>query len=463
MAKTKTKNKTLTEEERLTEALVPESDQPYTVPDNWVWTRLGIVAKWGSGGTPSRKNSDYYGGDIFWIKTGELNNTFIHNTEEKITELALEESSAKIFPKNTIVIAMYGATIGKVAIMAVPAATNQACACGVPSDALYFKFFFYYALSQKDSFIKKGKGGAQPNISQEIIKAHNIPLPPLPEQHRIIERIESLFQKLNRAKELVQSALDSFETRKATILHKAFTGELTAGWREENGVGMDSWENKPLKKVAKMRSGYAFDSKKFIGEGYQVIRMGNLYNGLLDTSRAPVFMSKESLDEVILEKFLVKKDDILLTLTGTKYKRDYGYAVLINFNEKLLVNQRILSLTPENVEPLFLLHYLRSDIFRDVFFSKETGGVNQGNVSSTFVCNIEICLPTKQEQQEIVRILDSLFEKEQRARELCNIIDKIELMKKTILARAFRGELGTNDPSEESSIKSLMRINRENE
>lgn len=125
--------------------------------------------------------------------------------------------------------------------------------------------------------------------------------------------------------------LDSFEDRKSFILHKAFIGELTKKWREENGVELDCWEEKPIKQVVKFRAGYAFDSKKFSSSGgYQVIRMGNLYNGVLDLSRNPIFMLPDLLESSIISKYLIRKGDIVLTLTGTKYKRDYGYAVLIN-------------------------------------------------------------------------------------------------------------------------------------
>ena len=136
---------------------------------------------------------------------------------------------------------MYGATIGKVGILGIEATTNQACACGVCSSAVDYKYLFYYAISQRDDFISKGKGGAQPNISQEIIKQHEIPLPPLAEQRRIVSYIESLFAKLDEAKEKAKEVVDGFETRKAAILHKAFSGELTAKWREENDVALTSW------------------------------------------------------------------------------------------------------------------------------------------------------------------------------------------------------------------------------
>ena len=210
MARGKKKEAALSPEERLQAALVPENEQPYKVPGNWCWTRMKNIAQWGSGGTPSRKISEYYNGNIPWVKTGELNNDYVFETEEHITQNAILHSSAKLFPVNAVVIAMYGATIGKVGILGVEATTNQACACGVSNLLANYKYLFYYAISQKDNFINKGKGGAQPNISQEIIKSHEFPLPPLPEQQRIVDRIESLFAKLDEAKQKAQDALDSF-------------------------------------------------------------------------------------------------------------------------------------------------------------------------------------------------------------------------------------------------------------
>ena len=457
------KKTALTIEERLQQALVPAEEQPYEVPENWVWVRLESVASWGSGGTPSRKHEEYYNGDILWIKTGELNNGWIYDTEEKITDEGLKKSSAKLFPPYSVLIAMYGATIGKVAILGVPATTNQACACAVCNQSLLYMYLFYYCISQKNVFIEKGKGGAQPNISQIILKQHPIPLPPLSEQQRIVERIEELFAKLDEAKERLQEVADSFAVRKAAILHKAFTGELTKQWRRENGVSDESWEEKKLNEICIARAGYAFNSKEFGSKGYQIIRMGNLYGGQLLLDRSPVFIDEQILDEKIIEKSIIQKGDILITLTGTKYKRDYGYAVLVTITGKMLLNQRILSLRPKNDNADFICYCLQTKEFRDVFFSNETGGVNQGNVSSKFVENISIKYPSLPEQHEIVRLIDDLLARERAAQQATEqALASIDLMKKSILARAFRGELGTNKASEASALELLRQVLAEN-
>lgn len=268
-------------------------------------------------------------------------------------------------------------------------------------------------------------------------------LPTLAEQQRIVNRIETMFAKLDQAQEKAQAVLDSFETRKSAILHKAFTGELTANWRKENGVADDSWEEKKISDCCIPRAGYAFDSKKFTTAGFQIIRMGNLYAGELDLSRNPVYYSENDLDDSIKKRAIIADGDILITLTGTKYKRDYGYAVRIDNPNDLLVNQRILCLTPKNeIKTNYLLYYLHSNMFKDIFFSNETGGVNQGNVSSKFVESISFKMPSLPEQQEIIRILDTVLEKESRAKEAAQtVLDQIALLKKSILARAFRGKI----------------------
>lgn len=143
------------------------------LPQGWFQTTLGIVADWGSGGTPARKEPSYYNGTVPWIKTGDLGPKFINDTSEYISELGVQHSSAKYFPKGSVAIAMYGATIGKTSILGIDATTNQACGVGFPVAGLTFsEYLYYFLLNEKDNFIAKGKGGAQPNISQTLIKEH---------------------------------------------------------------------------------------------------------------------------------------------------------------------------------------------------------------------------------------------------------------------------------------------------
>ena len=167
------------------------------IPKNWVWGKLGQIGKWQSGSTPSRLNKYYYGGNIHWLKTGDLNDGYVTNIPENITEKALNETSVKLNPQGSVLIAMYGATIGKIGILKFPATTNQACcACDV-FDGIEKEYLFYFLLSHREDFIKMGGGGAQPNISKEKIVNTYIPIPPQSEQKRIITVIRNTFSILD--------------------------------------------------------------------------------------------------------------------------------------------------------------------------------------------------------------------------------------------------------------------------
>lgn len=446
------KKETLTPEERLQAALVPESEQPYPVPGNWCWIRMENIAQWGSGGTPSRKIPEYYNGDIPWIKTGELNDDYIFETEEHITEEAISHSSAKLFPVNTVAIAMYGATIGKVGILGVTATTNQACACGVSNPSTNYKYLFYYARSQRDNFIKKGKGGAQPNISQEIIKSHEFPLPPLSEQQRIVDRIESLFAKLDEAKQKAQDALDSFETRKAAILHKAFTGELTARWRKEHGVGMESWEKKTIDDVFFVFSGKGFKEKEYSPNGIKLLRISNVtYDSLIwdDTKYLPNEYEK------IVPELLLNPTDIVLALNRPITNGKLKISVMNN-TEPVILYQRVACLRMrENYCVDFLRFSLESKDFL-CQIQNNLQGSDQPYINLPPLKKLTLQICSLDEQTEIVRILNNILAKERQAKEAAQgVLDQIDLIKKAILARAFCGELGTNDPSEESAVELL--------
>ena len=169
---------------------------PFEIPNSWTWARMGQVGDWGAGSTPQRGNQDYYGGNILWLKTGELNNDIVYDTEEKITQRAFQDCSLRMNKIGDVLIAMYGATIGKLAIVGKELTTNQAC-CGCTPYVVYNWYLFYFLMASRDSFIKKGEGGAQPNISRVKLVEHLIPLPPLNEQKRIVKRIETLFEQLH--------------------------------------------------------------------------------------------------------------------------------------------------------------------------------------------------------------------------------------------------------------------------
>lgn len=454
------KKTALTIEERLQQALVPAEEQPYEVPENWVWVRLESVASWGSGGTPSRKHEEYYNGDILWIKTGELNNGWIYDTEEKITDEGLKKSSAKLFPPYSVLIAMYGATIGKVAILGVPATTNQACACAVCNQSLLYMYLFYYCISQKNVFIEKGKGGAQPNISQIILKQHPIPLPPLSEQQRIVERIEELFAKLDEAKERLQEVADSFAVRKAAILHEAFTGELTKQWRLENGVSDESWEEKTLQDVCSMKitdgthkTPVYCDSEK----GVKFLSAKDITAEKICWDNIKYIVPE--LHEELYKRLAPQVDDVLLAKNGTT-----GVAAIVETDDIFDIYVTLAVLRPEKsiIYPLYLLKVVNSPLCKEQFAQHLTG-IGVPNLHLRDIKEVLIPLPTLPEQHEIVRLIDDLLARERSAQQATEqALASIDLMKKSILARAFRGELGTNKASEASALELLRQVLAEN-
>ena len=452
MAK-KTKDSNLSLEERLEQALIPNWNEPYKLPENWCWVYLtkGFAQCLDSFRKPvnASERSELQGDIPYYGATGQVGWINDYLTNEHLVLLGEDGAPFLDYEKNKAYIIK-----GK---------------AWVNNHAHILKSFYgedsnLYLMHYLNVFNYHGyvNGSTRLKLTQESMNSIPVPLAPIDEQQRIVSRIQSLFAKLDEAKEKAQEVVDGFETRKAAILHKAFSGELTAKWREENGVSKNAWTTRKINQVCNPRAGYAFDSKKFTNAGYQIIRMGNLYGGILDLSRNPVFTSAADIDDAILKRSLVNDGDILITLTGTKYKRDYGYAVCIRNPHNLLVNQRILCLSPKlnEITTDYLLYYLQSDIFRDVFFSNETGGVNQGNVSSKFVENIQFDVPSYREQEEIGYILRSILEKQYQAKEVAEtVITQIDSMKKAILASAFRGKLGTNDPTEESAkalIKQLL-------
>jgi type I restriction enzyme S subunit len=208
------------------------------LPPGWTVTTLGTVGRWGSGGTPKTSDRSYYGGAIPWVKSGDLNDGPLFKTEDKITEAGLANSAAKLLEPGALLIALYGATIGRVAVNQIACATNQAVAhCAPHARVTTVDYLFWFTLASRAELRELGHGGAQPNISQAILKAFPIPLPPLPEQRRIVARIEALFARIRRARADLERitplvkresarALPLLDRLEQSILTRAFRGEL---------------------------------------------------------------------------------------------------------------------------------------------------------------------------------------------------------------------------------------------
>ena len=250
-----------------------DEEIPFEIPHGWEWCRMGCIGDWGAGATPAKGNSEYYGGNVLWLRTGELNNGVVYDTEIKITKKALQECSLRLNKVGDVLIAMYGATIGKVAIAGNEMTSNQACCACTPLGVFNY-YLFYYLMGSQADFIKKGEGGAQPNISREKLISHLIPIPPLNEQYRIVEQIQRILPLIERfsASQNAQDRLNAEinEKLKKSILQEAILGKLapqiqTEGTAEELLAEIRK-EKERLVKEGKLKKSVLTDSVIFKGD-----------------------------------------------------------------------------------------------------------------------------------------------------------------------------------------------------
>ena len=202
-------------------------DEPFPIPSDWMWCRLGEIGDWGSGSTPPRGNSEYYGGEIVWLKSGELGDSLaLSDSEERVSKLALEKCSFRLNQPGDVLIAMYGATIGKLAVLAEPAVTNQAvCGC-TPFSGVFNKYLFLFLLSRREDFHGQSEGGAQPNISKVKIVSSPFSFPPLAEQHRIVAKVDELMALCDQLESQLTATQTDNRRLLEAVLHEALAPAL---------------------------------------------------------------------------------------------------------------------------------------------------------------------------------------------------------------------------------------------
>ena len=250
-----------------------DEEVPFEIPQGWEWCRMGSIGDWGAGATPAKSNPDYYGGSILWLRTGELNNGIVYDSEIKVTKKALQECSLRMNRIGDVLIAMYGATIGKVAIVGKELTTNQAC-CACTPFGIYNYFLFFFLMGSQIDFIKKGEGGAQPNISREKLVSHLMPIPPLTEQYRIVEKIQYLLPLVEKYSDsqILQDKLNAEikDKLRKSILQEAIQGKLVLQIAEEGSaqelLERIKEEKRKLVKEGKLRKSALNDSAIFRGD-----------------------------------------------------------------------------------------------------------------------------------------------------------------------------------------------------
>lgn len=460
------KKTALTIEERLQQALVSAEEQPYEVPENWVWVRLGSLADVKGGkrlpkGTTFSENITKHP----YIRVTDFNAIGVSLEGLKyIDEDVYEKISRYTISSDDIYVSIAG-SIGKVGI--IPSCIDGANLTENAAKITNIKGINqkYLCLFLKSEFAQYQMQSAtiattQAKLALFRIESLTFPLPPLSEQQRIVERIEELFAKLDEAKERLQEVADSFAVRKAAILHKAFTGELTKQWRRENGVSDESWEEKKLGEVCSVNP-RKIDAK-------------NLDDNL-EVSFIPMAAVSDVLGEIVNPE--VKNLEDVRTGFTNFAEGDVIFAKITPCmeNGKSAVVGPLLNdigygstefyvlRCKEELYNKYLYHMVRNTTFRAEAKAVMTGAVGQQRVPKTFLQEYQLLLPTIPEQHEIVRLIDDLLARERSAQQAAEqALASIDLMKKSILARAFRGELGTNKASEASALELLRQVLAEN-
>lgn len=435
----------LTIEEKLQNALVPKEEQPYKIPSNWCWTYIHNIAIVVTGKTPSKKNKEYYGGKFPFFKPADLD---AGRNMQYATEYLSEKgkSISVIIPEKATGICCIG-TIGKCGYFLVEGTTNQQINTVISKINPLYSYYFFNTNSFVRELISKASATTIAIVNKSKLESCLFPVAPLNEQQRIVNRIEYLFIKLDRAKELIENTLAQFEQNKMAILHKAFTGELTVKWRKENNIDLSSWKKIKLGKVL-----LPMQTKKPTGQFFRYIDIDAIDNKrqivkapkLILTEKAPSRASRGvetgnilfSMVRPYLKNIAQIDSDLSDCIASTGF---YVCRCKPELNSRFLYYLFIFDKTID-----YLMQFMKGD--------------NSPSIRKDDLLNMKIDLPTIEEQQEIVNILDNLLAKYNKIKNLEQQLEKIELLKKAILAKAFRGELGTNNPDEESAENLLKEI-----
>jgi type I restriction enzyme S subunit len=367
------------------------------IPKNWVISKLGDIYFTTSGGTPSRKRDDYYGGTIPWVKSGELSKGLILKTEEYITEAAVKGSSAKVFPAGTLLIALYGATIGKLGFLGVDAATNQAI-CGIfKNEILDLNYLFYFLYHNKNKLIEQGAGGAQPNISQTILKELEITIPPAKEQHRIVAKIEELFGDLDKGIETLKTAKEQLKIYRQAVLKYAFEGKLTNPDLED-GELPDAWVVSTFSDVSTKIGDIDHKMPAKVSDGkYPYLSTSNITRENELDFKSAKLISEADFNR-LSRKIIPEKGDIIFPRYGT-----IGRNVLVDTDRKFLISYScaIIKVNTEVMNPKYLYYFSLSALTRKEI-EKHIVETTQANVGISSIKVFKIKYPVSKIEQEIV-------------------------------------------------------------
>ena len=451
------------------------------LPEGWKWTRIGEIANTASGGTPSRRNLGYYNGNIPWVKSGELCDGIIKQSEETISEEGLANSSAKVFPKGTLCIALYGATIGKLGILGINAATNQAV-CGIfPTSAITTPYLRVFLESHRQYLMHTAKGGAQPNISQSILQNLIIPVPPLTEQHQIVAEIEKQFSRIDEGVVNLKRAQANIKRYKASVLKTAIAGRLVETEAERARRQDRNFETgeQLLQRILEMRRNQhqgkykqpaPFDTTDLpkLPEGWAWTTMDQIagINPQINKSLIP-----DNLPVSFVPMPAVGADNGYICVDKTRLAKEVkkGFTAFLEGdvlfakitpcmeNGKIAIVPKLVNdygfgstefhvLRPlSGIDAKHIYYYISNQTFRNKAERNMTGAVGQRRVPTTYIKDSCIPVPPLTEQhrivEEIERHLSVLHETETQ---INANLQRAKHLRQSILNQAFSGELCLN-------------------
>lgn len=445
----KSKKKALTPEEKLSQALLPREEWPYELPKGWVWTRLGVLSANQYGYTAKAlqnadlpkflRITDIQDGNINW---GTVPNCRIDGKGLDVYKLTPED----------IVIARTGATTGKSCFL-----------LDLPQDTVFASFlirlrvkpqickYFIYLFLQSDLYWKQvielSAGIAQPGVNSSKLKGIMLPLPPFPEQQRIVNKIESLFAKLDEAGDRLQKVLDGYEARRAAILHEAFSGKWTGDSGEQSDI-----KRLPLKKCGVWHGG-GTPSKShpeyWANGSIMWITSKDMKKDVIDNSL--ICVNEKGIENS--SAVYSDKPAVLFVMRSGVLRHTLPIAMV---SKPYTVNQDLKALTPEEgILPEYVMWACKAEE-KTILNQCMKSGTTVESINFQSLLNFQISVYPEKKQRYIVdRIHKALTSEESSINHISSVYTQIDLMKKSILARAFRGELGTQDSSDPSALELL--------
>ena len=498
-------------EEKLRQALIPVDEQPYTIPSNWVWTRLGEVNEIITGNTPSKNENTFWENkDIFFVKPDDLSQgRHLSFSKECIDKRAVNK--VRMLPKNTTLICCIG-SIGKAAYSEVESCSNQQINSLVAKENCVYPLYNYYLVNSiffQSQMLENSSATTISILNKSSTEKLLFPLPPLNEQKRIVEKLDFLFEKTKRAKEIIEEIKIDIENRKISILDRAFKGTLTSKWRNENRTSdvkellksineekIKKWEEdclqaekdgnkKPKKPIIKEvkdmivpvdEQPYKLpDSWVWVrlqnlcevkggkripkGEEFSNEKTKNVYLRVSDFNNYSINQDKlKYISDDLAEKlknYKISTEDLYLSIAGT-----IGKIGIIPYElDKSFFTENAVKLTnlSNAINNKFLLNCFKTNFIQNLINDSITSS-GQPKLAIFRIENFSIPLPPLEEQQEIVRVLDEVLENENKVKELLELEERIDILEKSILHKAFKGELGTQNSSDESALNLLKSI-----